>query len=65
MDFFKKINEGVFPLPAENDTKVVSQLSQVANDSEEKVSQIFDVLSLMLDNNNELRNSLKEVDAFC
>lgn len=59
-----KINEGVFPLPAENDTKVVSQLSQVANDSEEKVSQIFDVLSLMLDNNNELRNSLKEVDAF-
>ena len=59
-----KINEGVFPLPAENDTKVVSQLSQVANDSEEKVSQIFDVLSLVLDNNNELRNSLKEVDAF-
>ncbi len=59
-----KINEGVFPLPAENDTKVVSQLSQVANDSEEKVSQIFDVLSLMLDNNNELKNSLKEVDAF-
>ena len=59
-----KINEGVFPLPAENDTKVVSQLSQVANDSEEKVSQIFDVLSLMLDNNNELRNSLKEIDAF-
>ena len=59
-----KINEGVFPLPAENDTKVVSQLSQVANDSEEKVSQIFDVLSLMLGNNNELKNSLKEVDAF-
>ena len=59
-----KINEGVFPLPAENDTKVVNQLSQVANDSEEKVSQIFDVLSLMLDNNNELRNSLKEIDAF-
>ena len=30
-----KISEGVFPFPAENDTKVVSQLSQVANDSEE------------------------------
>ena len=59
-----KIDEGIFPLPAEKDTKVVNQLSQVANDSEEKVSQIFDVLSLMLDNNNELRNSLKEVDAF-
>lgn len=50
-----KINEGVFPFPAENDTKVVSQLSQVANDSEEKVSQIFDVLSLALDNNNDIR----------
>jgi hypothetical protein len=51
-----KINEGIFPLPAEKDTKVVNQLSQVANDSEEKVSQIFDVLSLTLDNNNEFRN---------
>ena len=54
-----KINEGVFPFPAENDTKVVSQLSQVANDSEEKVSQIFDVLSLALDNNNDIRKKIK------
>ena len=59
-----KINEGVFPLPAEKDTKVVNQLSQVANDSEEKVSQIFDVLSLTLDNNNELRSSLKDIESF-
>jgi hypothetical protein len=59
-----RIEEGVFPLPAEKDTKVVSQLNQVANDSEEKVSQIFDVLSLTLDNNNELRNSLKSVELF-
>ena len=59
-----KINEGVFPFPAENDTKVVSQLSQVANDSEEKVSQIFDVLSLTLDNNSELRIKLKEYEEF-
>ncbi|WP_323593951.1 hypothetical protein [Aliarcobacter butzleri] len=59
-----KINEGVFPFPAENDTKVVTQLSQVANDSEEKVSQIFDVLSLGLDNNNELRKAFKEYDSF-
>ena len=56
-----KINEGVIPLPAEKDTKVVNQLSQVANDSEEKVSQIFDVLSLTLDNNNEIRKSLKSM----
>lgn len=59
-----KINEGVFPFPAESDTKVVTQLSQVANDSEEKVSQIFDVLSLGLDNNNELRKTFKEYDSF-
>ena len=59
-----KINEGIFPLPAEKDTKVVSQLSQVANDSEEKVSQIFDVLSLTLDNNNEFRNYIKDFEVF-
>ena len=55
-----KINEGIIPTPAHNDAKVVSQLSQVANDSEEKVSQIFDVLSLALDNNGELRKSFKD-----
>ena len=59
-----KINEGIFPLPAEKDTKVVNQLSQVANDSEEKVSQIFDVLSLTLDNNNEFRNYIKNFESF-
>jgi hypothetical protein len=59
-----RINEGVFPLPAEQDTKVVNQLTQVANDSEEKVSQIFDVLSLTLDNNNELRNFIKDFETF-
>ncbi len=59
-----KINEGIFPLPAEKDTKVVNQLSQVANDSEEKVSQIFDVLSLTLDNNNEFRNYIKDFETF-
>ena len=59
-----RIEEGVFPLPVEKDTKVVSQLNQVATDSEEKVSQIFDVLSLTLDNNNELRNSIKSMESF-
>ena len=59
-----KINEGIFPLPAEKDTKVVNQLSQVANDSEEKVSQIFDVLSSTLDNNNEFRNYIKDFEVF-
>ena len=59
-----RFEEGVFPLPAAKYTKVVSQLNQVANDSEEKVSQIFDVLSLTLDNNNELRNSIKSMESF-
>ncbi len=59
-----KINDGIFPLPAEHDTKVVNQLTQVANDSEEKVSQIFDVLSLTLDNNNQLRTYVKEFEVF-
>ncbi|MGA1932548.1 hypothetical protein ACH5BF_07475 [Arcobacter sp. YIC-464] len=59
-----KINEGVIPLPAERDTKVVNQLNQVANDSEEKVSQIFDVLSLGLDNNNEFRTKVSDIEQF-
>jgi len=63
-DISSKINDGVLPLPAESDTKVVSQLSQVADDSEEKVGQIFDVLSLTLDNNAELRNKIKEYEEF-
>ncbi len=60
----EKINEGIFPLPAERDTKVVSQLNEVANDSEEKVGQIFDILSLALDNNSSIRNSLKNFEDF-
>jgi len=63
-DISSKINDGVLPLPAESDTKVVSQLSQVADDSEEKVGQIFDVLSLALDNNTDLRNKIKEYEEF-
>ncbi len=59
-----KINEGVIPLPADKDTKVVNQLNQVANDSEEKVSQIFDVLSLGLDNNNDFRTKITDIEKF-
>ena len=59
-----KINEGAIPLPADKDTKVVSQLNQVANDSEEKVSRIFDVLSLGLDNNNDFRTKITDIEKF-
>lgn len=57
-----KINEGIIPTPAQSDTKVVSQLTQVANDSEEKVSKIFDVLSLALDNNGIIRDNFKDCE---
>ena len=57
-----KINEGIIPTPAQSDTKVVSQLTQVANDSEEKVSKIFDVLSLALDNNGIIRDNFKDYE---
>ena len=60
----EKINEGLIPLPVDNDSKVVNQLVQVANDSEEKVSKIFDVLSDILDNNNNMQNNLKNQDVF-
>lgn len=59
-----KIEEGVFPFPADDDTKVVSQLSEVANDTEEKALQIFDVLSLVLDNNDDSSKGIKQSDAF-
>lgn len=59
-----KIQEGVFPFPADQDTKVVSQLSEVANDTEEKSLQIFDVLSLVLDNNDEASKEIKVNETF-
>lgn len=59
-----QINQGVFPFPAEKNTKVVHQLSEVASDSEEKASMIFDVLSFILDENNELQKDAKSLDSF-
>jgi hypothetical protein len=47
-----KIDEGIYPLPVEKEHKVVNQLNEVAEDSEEKASQIFDVLSYILDQND-------------
>ncbi len=60
----EKIDNGVFPLPAEEDTKVVTQLSAVANDSEEKATKIFDVLSNILDYNNNIQSDMQKIDAF-
>ncbi len=59
-----KIEKGIFPLPVEDDTKVVNQLSEVANDSEEKATKIFDVLSNILDYNNGIQSDVKELASF-
>ncbi|QKF82913.1 hypothetical protein [Halarcobacter ebronensis] len=63
-DLDHKINSGVFPFPVEEDTKVVSQLSAVATDSEEKASKIFDVLSNILDYNNAIQKDIKALSNF-
>jgi flagellin-specific chaperone FliS len=60
----EQVESGTFPLPADKDHKVVNQLNEVANDSEEKASKIFDVLSFVLDENNEIQTHLKKVDEF-
>lgn len=60
----KKISKGEFPFPAEPSTKVVSQLNEVANDSEEKAGQIFDVLSYILDDNALIQKSNKSIVGF-
>ncbi len=59
-----QIDQGVFPFPVEKNTKVVNQLSQVATDSEEKASKIFDVLSFILDENNEIQKNTKALEEF-
>jgi hypothetical protein len=59
-----KIKNGIFPLPVEEDTKVVNQLNEVATDSEEKATKIFDVLSNILDYNNDIQTDLNELNGF-
>ena len=54
----EKIESGVFPLPSSKEHKVVNQLNEVAEDSEEKASQIFDVLSYILDENDILNKEI-------
>ncbi len=60
----KKVEEGIFPYPVTKDHKPINQLSEVANDSEEKASKIFDVLSFILDENNVIQQESKKLDEF-
>ncbi len=59
-----QIDQGVYPLPVEKEHKVVNQLNEVAEDSEEKASQIFDVLSFILDENSEIQNNTKAIEEY-
>lgn len=60
----KMIDKNEYPLPAKDENKVVNQLNQVADDSEEKASQIFDVLSFILDENSEIQSYNKNMGIF-
>ncbi|MEA3288558.1 MAG: hypothetical protein U9Q04_00140, partial [Campylobacterota bacterium] len=57
-------DQNKYPLPVEKEHKVVNQLNEVAEDSEQKASQIFDVLSFVLDENNEIQNFNKQNQEF-
>jgi len=59
-----QINSGIYPMPVENEHKVVNQLNEVAEDSEEKASQIFDVLSFILDENDMVSKNTSKVNDF-
>ena len=52
-----KIDEGILPLPSSKEHKIVNQLNEVAEDTEEKATQIFDVLSYILDENEKVTAS--------
>ena len=60
----KKIDKGIYPMPVEKEHKVVNQLNEVAEDSEEKASQIFDVLSYILDENDMTQRELSTITSF-
>ena len=59
-----KLNSDKYPLPVSDENKVVNQLNEVADDSEEKASQIFDVLSFILDENAEIAKYNKNMSEF-
>jgi hypothetical protein len=63
-DLSSKIDEGIYPLPVEKEHKVVNQLNEVAEDSEEKASQIFDVLSYILDQNDLVQRNNSQTTEF-
>ena len=56
--------EEVYPPPADNKHKVVAQLDEVTRESEEKATQILDIMDEISANTEENLNSLKDVLEF-
>ena len=63
-DMHNKINSSQYPMPVSKENKVVNQLNEVADDSEAKASQIFDILSFILDENSEILQYNKNMVEF-
>jgi len=60
----ESIDKSKYPLPVENEHKVVNQLNEVAEDNEQKASQIFDVLSFILDENSSIQQDNQDINEF-
>jgi chemotaxis regulatin CheY-phosphate phosphatase CheZ len=62
-----KKSDGVYPPPATDDHKVVSQLDEVTKESEEKASEILDIMdqisNAMMDNEEHLNKVLEFLKA--
>lgn len=57
-------NKSDYPLPISNEHKVVNQLNEVAEDNEEKASQIFDAFSFILDENEKIQKNITDTQNF-
>ncbi len=60
----KEDKEEIYPPPADNKHKVVAQLDEVTKESEEKASQILDIMDEIATNTEKSMDSLKEVLEF-
>ena len=60
----QKDEEEIYPPPADNKHKVVAQLDEVTRESEEKATQILDIMDEISTNTEENLNSLKDVLEF-
>ena len=60
----KEDDEKIVPPPADSKNKVVAQLDEVTKESEEKATQILDIMDEISNNTEKNLNSLREVLEF-